>query len=80
MTSTVEHAPVVDSSVVDSSAVDTSVVEAVARLVEEFGPHLRPYVVGTVVASCRRDLSGVPATALPELVERLARTRLQSVA
>ena len=47
---------------------------------EEFRPRLRPQVVGTVVASCRRDLSGVPVTALPEMVERLARTRLQSVA
>ncbi len=60
-------------------ASDTSVDEAVARLVEEFRPRVRPQVVGTVVASCRRDLSGVPVTALPEMVERLARTRLQSV-
>ncbi|MGY1693745.1 MULTISPECIES: three-helix bundle dimerization domain-containing protein [unclassified Geodermatophilus] len=58
---------------------DTSVDEAVARLVEEFRPRLRPQVIGTVVASCRRDLSGVPVTALPEMVERLARTRLESV-
>ena len=61
----------------DDLAHDTSVEAAVARLVEEF--RLRPQVVGSVVASCRRDLSGVPATALPELVERLARTRLESV-
>ncbi|MGX5657205.1 hypothetical protein ACWKWC_20695 [Geodermatophilus nigrescens] len=61
----------------DDLAQDASVEEAVARLVAEF--RMRPQVVGTVVASCRRDLSGVPATALPELVERLARTRLESV-
>jgi hypothetical protein len=36
-------------------------------------------VVGSVVRSSRRDLSGVPVTALPEMVERLARARLQSV-
>jgi hypothetical protein len=63
---------------IDDLAQDASVEEAVARLVDEF--RLRPQVVGSVVASCRRDLSGVPATALPELVERLARTRLESVA
>ena len=61
----------------DDLALDPSVDLAVARLVDEFRPRLRPQVVGSVVRSCRRDLSGVPATALPELVERLARARLQ---
>jgi hypothetical protein len=63
----------------DDGVVDTSVEEAVARLADEFRARLRPQVIGTVVRSCRRDLSGVPATALPELVERLARARLQAV-
>ena len=57
---------------------DAAVDQAVLRLTDEFRATLRPQVVGTVVRSCRRDLSGVPATALPELVERLARARLQS--
>ncbi len=57
---------------------DPAVEQAVTRLVDEFGTRLRPQVVSMVVRSCRRDLSGVPATALPEMVERLARTRLQS--
>ena len=57
---------------------DPSIDQAVSRLTEEFRARLRPQVIGTVVRSCRRDLSGVPATALPELVERLARARLQS--
>ena len=57
---------------------DAAVDQAVVRLTDEFRSTLRPQVVGTVVRSCRRDLSGVPATALPELVERLARARLQS--
>ena len=57
---------------------DAAVDQAVLRLTHEFRSTLRPQVVGTVVRSCRRDLSGVPATALPELVERLARARLQS--
>ena len=58
----------------DDSAVD----QAVARLADEFRARLRPQVIGTVVRNCRRDLSGVPATALPELVERLARARLEA--
>jgi hypothetical protein len=59
---------------------DTAVDQAVARLADEFRARLRPQVIGTVVRNCRRDLSGVPATALPEMVERLARERLLSVA
>ncbi|MGY1740656.1 MULTISPECIES: three-helix bundle dimerization domain-containing protein [unclassified Blastococcus] len=57
---------------------DEAIDQAVVRLTEEFRTQLRPQVIGTVVRSCRRDLSGVPTTALPELVERLARTRLQT--
>ena len=58
---------------------DTAVDQAVARLADEFRAQLRPQVIGAVVRNCRRDLSGVPATALPEMVERLARERLLSV-
>ena len=57
---------------------DTAIDEAVVRLTAEFSSRLRPQVIGTVVRNSRRDLSGVPATALPELVERLARARLES--
>jgi hypothetical protein len=57
---------------------DDAVDQAVGRLTDEFRARLRPQVIGSVVRSCRRDLSGVPATALPELVERLARERLYS--
>ncbi|MGY1814554.1 hypothetical protein [Blastococcus sp. SYSU D00820] len=64
----------------DDPTVDPAVDQAVVRLTEEFRARLRPQVIGRVVRSCRRDLSGVPATALPELVERLARARLQSEA
>jgi hypothetical protein len=59
---------------------DLAVEQAVARLADEFQARLPPQVIGTVVRTCRQDLTGVPATALPELVERLARERLQSVA
>jgi hypothetical protein len=34
-------------------------------------------VVSSVVRTCRQDLQGAPAGALPELVERLARERLR---
>jgi hypothetical protein len=57
---------------------DPVVDHAVARLADEFQARLRPQVIGTVVRGCRRDLSGGPVTALPELVERLARARLEA--
>ena len=57
-----------------------AVGQAVTRLADGFRARLSPQVIGTVVRTCRQDLSGVSATALPELVERLARERLQSVA
>ena len=59
-----------------SSTSDPSVDGAVARLVAEFGHRLPAPVVGRVVRDCRDQLSGVPAGAMPELVERLARHRL----
>ena len=57
---------------------DASVDGAVARLVAEFGHRLPAPAVGRVVRDCRQQLSGVPAGAMPELVERLARHRLTS--
>jgi hypothetical protein len=56
---------------------DPSVNQAVARLAEEFGRRLGPQTVVRVVRDCRRDLGGSPVGAMPELVERLARHRLQ---
>ncbi|MCZ2804493.1 hypothetical protein O2W18_05205 [Modestobacter sp. VKM Ac-2983] len=55
-------------------SVDLAVDLAVDRLADEFGE--RPQEVRLVVQECRRQLSGAPAGALPELVERLARHRL----
>lgn len=52
-----------------------AIAGAVARLSEEF-PAQRAAVSRTV-EQCRRDLDGEPPGALPELVERLARQRLQ---
>ncbi len=49
---------------------------AVARLSVEF-PAQPAAVVSRTVDQCRRDLDGAPPGALPELLERLARQRLQ---
>jgi hypothetical protein len=55
---------------------DTSVPSAIARLRHEF-PELAPGPIVLVVRTCREELRGSPAGALPELVERLARQRLR---
>ena len=49
---------------------------AVHRLSEELGPGLEQWYVRRTVQQACADLSGVPADAMPELVERLARHRL----
>ena len=61
---------------VDDVRIDLAVDLAVGRLAEEFDDRAEAQTVVDVVRTCRNDLSGVPATALPELVERLARHRL----
>ena len=55
---------------------DPAVAGAIARLSAEFAENVRPAVISRVVVGSRRDLSGAPDPALPELVERLARQRL----
>ncbi|MCU1607942.1 MAG: uncharacterized protein JWP46_4407 [Modestobacter sp.] len=55
---------------------DASVTLAVSRLAEEFDGWAEPQEVVSVVQTARRELSGAPVGALPELVERLARYRL----
>ena len=55
---------------------DPSVRSAVPRLGHEF-PELGPRSIVLVVRTCREELRGSPADALPELVERLARQRLR---
>lgn len=62
---------------VASVVADPSVDLAVQRLASEFSDQLRPQLIVRVVRDCRRDLGGSPVGALPELVERLARYRLQ---
>jgi hypothetical protein len=58
----------------DALSID-EMVEIVDRLAAESDALPLGDLMELVVA-CRRDLSGVPRTALPELVERLARQRL----
>jgi hypothetical protein len=55
---------------------DSAVRSAVLRLAGEF-PDLQPRSIVLVVRTCREELRGSPHTALPELVERLARQRLR---
>jgi len=55
---------------------DLALAGAIARLSVEFADDVPAPIVSRVVVRSRRDLSGVPAPALPELVERLARERL----
>ncbi len=66
-----------DTAVLPSApAVDDSVDAAVRRLSDEFRDRLGPRFIRHTVQLARADLSGVPADAVPELVERLARHRL----
>ena len=57
------------------ASTDHSVRSAILRLSQEF-PELGP-CISVVVRTCREELRGSPAGALPELVERLARQRLR---
>lgn len=52
------------------------VADVVERLMAEFQGRLGLARVAQTVLGCRRDLTGTPTAALPELIERLARQRL----
>lgn len=58
-------------------AVDLVVEHAVRRLAVEFAGAVPPSTVRTAVLQARVELCADPPAALPELVERLARVRLQ---
>ena len=55
---------------------DPSVSSAMSRLSLEF-QYIGLRSIALVVRTCREELRGSPDGALPELVERLARQRLQ---
>jgi hypothetical protein len=57
---------------------DPAVEQAVDRLRGEYAGRVRPQLVVRVVRESRRDLGGSPIGAMPELVERLARYRLDT--
>lgn len=59
-----------------TSGTDESVDLAVDRLAAEFRDRIGPQFIRRIVLNARADLSGVPAGAVPEMVERLARHRL----
>lgn len=64
------------AQVADDTAGDEAIAEVTERLRAEFGDTLESDAVDAVVRACLRDLTGPPAGALPELVERLAREEL----
>ena len=55
---------------------DEAVTAAVGRLAPEYAGRVGPHLVVRVVRTCRKELGGSPVGAMPELVERLARYRL----
>jgi hypothetical protein len=54
-----------------------SAADVVERLLAEFESRVAPPVVVMTVRRCRRELDIIAGPALPELLERLARERLQ---
>jgi hypothetical protein len=57
-----------------------SYADVVERLFAEFGDRMTLPVIVDAVHECHEQLSSVPASALPEMLERLARQRLTSTA
>lgn len=55
------------------------VIDVTERLMAEFEDRLGLQVISGVVNACRRDLQGTPSGPMPELLERLARQRLQDL-
>jgi hypothetical protein len=56
---------------------DAAVTAAITRLTTEFAGRIRPGLIAHTVVGAYRELAGSPRSALPELVERLARERLR---
>lgn len=63
----------------DVAATGATLADTVDRLALEFVPRLSAGTVLRTVRRCRRELDIVAGPALPELVERLARQRLQDL-
>lgn len=56
-----------------------SYADVVERLFREFGDRLPLTLIVQVVHGCREQLSGVAESAMSEVLERLARQRLNSI-
>jgi hypothetical protein len=79
MTLTVpSNCPDPSSELPGQAPADPAVEQAVDRLRGEYAGRVRPQLVVRVVRESRRDLGGSPIGAMPELVERLARYRLDT--
>jgi hypothetical protein len=55
-----------------------TLADVIRRLYADFQPDITMTEILSTVRQCRRDLDVVPDPALPELVERLARQRLNN--
>ncbi|MDQ1717769.1 MAG: hypothetical protein QOE89_1722 [Pseudonocardiales bacterium] len=53
--------------------------DLVEQLFREYECVLPLRAIVALVSECRHDLAGTPATAMPELLERLARCRLSAL-
>jgi hypothetical protein len=74
-----QHGPLPPPQVGGLASDLTSLADVVERLFTEFAPHLDLGVVVSTVRRCRRELDIVHGPAIPELVERLTRQRLQTI-
>jgi hypothetical protein len=63
-----------------SSGHDESYADIMERMFREYEAVLDLPSITRIVNGCRHDLQGIPAGALPELTERLARHRLAVLA
>jgi hypothetical protein len=54
--------------------------DLVEQLFREYEDVLSLHGIVELVSGCRHDLAGSPPTAMPELLERLARYRLAAIA
>lgn len=64
---------------IDNDAHSVPLTDVIERLLNDFGSQLARSVVAAVVQRCRTELDIVARPALPELVERLARQRLDDM-
>jgi hypothetical protein len=51
-------------------------IDLLDRLCDDFSPLLPGVVIEEVVAQCRDELTFLPSSAMPEMLERLVRHRL----